>query len=109
MRCHWLGRRQSTCGTSPKGTAVEWALKELCAVARVPIPFSVNAHRRDTEEFLITLTGKGPSHRRRKSLIPKAIRSDLESLRKTVLNTYSHWQPTTAVESDVRRAVTVAR
>ncbi len=36
------------------------------------------------------------------------MQTDFAALRKTILNAYSHWQPTTAVESEVRRAIGLA-
>ena len=58
--------------------------------------------------FLNALTGKLGKKKGRKKIIKKGLQTDLEALRRTVLNAYSHWHPTTAVESDVRRAISVA-
>ena len=89
-------------------TAVEWAMKELCAKKSLPIPFNLEPHRMNTEVFLNALTGKLGKKKGRKKIIKKGLQTDLEALRRTVLNAYSHWHPTTAVESDVRRAISVA-
>lgn len=89
-------------------TAVEWAMKELCAKKSLPIPFNLEPHRLNTEVFLNALTGKRGKKKGQNNIIKKGLQTDLEALRKTVLNAYSHWHPTTAVESDVRRAISVA-
>jgi hypothetical protein len=89
-------------------TSIEWALKELCAQLRRPVPFTLEPHRLNTEVFLKALTSRAGGGKGAKKAICKKMQTDLEALRKTVLNAYSHWHPTTAVESDVLRAIDVA-
>jgi hypothetical protein len=88
-------------------TAIEWALRELCAKKQIPVPFNLDAHRYDTDDFLKALTGEG--HRKKKrTIIKKPLRTDLEALRKTVLNAFSHWNPTTSGTTEIKRAIKVA-
>jgi len=88
-------------------TAIEWAMRELCSKKRLPVPFKVDPHRYDTDDFLKALVGKG--HRRKESgPVKKKLRTDLEALRKTVLNAFSHWNPTTAGKAEIRRAIKAA-
>jgi hypothetical protein len=89
-------------------TSIEWALKELCALLRRPIPFTLEPHRLNTEVFLASLTKHPGGKKGAKKAIRRELQTELEALRKTVLNAYSHWHPTTAVEAEVRRAITVA-
>jgi len=89
-------------------TAIEWALKELCAQKHLPIPFNLEPYKHDTDEFLAALTGRRTGRKSRRKIVRKDLQTDLEALRKTVLNAYSHWHPTTAVESDIRQAIAVA-
>ena len=89
-------------------TSIEWALKELCAKLHRPVPFTLEPHRLDTDDFLGALTKHPAAKRNGKRIITKDLKTDFEALRKTVLNAYSHWHPTTAVESEVRRAIALA-
>jgi hypothetical protein len=89
-------------------SAVEWAMRDICAKKRLPVPFAAESHRYDTDDFLQALTGKTGKRVRGRKILSKTLQTELESLRKTVLNAYRHWHPTTAVESDVRRAIAAA-
>ena len=89
-------------------TAIEWAMKEICANKHLPVPYAMESRGNDTDDFLRALTGKTGKRKRGSKVLRKALQTDLEALRKTVLNAYSHWHPTTAVEADVKRAIAVA-
>jgi hypothetical protein len=87
--------------------AFEWALKEICATKHLPVAYNVEPNKYDTDDFLQALVGKG-NRRKRKKAIKKSLQTEIEALRKTVLNPFSHSGPTTAVESEIRRAIAVA-
>ena len=89
-------------------TSIEWALKELCARLHRPVPFTLEPHRLNTEVFLTALTRHPGRKKGGKKAIRKELQTELEALRKTVLNAYSHWHPTTAVEAEVTRAIAAA-
>jgi hypothetical protein len=89
-------------------TSIEWALKELCALLHCPIAFTLEPHRLTTEVFLTALTKHPGGKKGAQKAIRKELQTELEALRRTVLNAYSHWHPTTAVESEVKRAIAVA-
>lgn len=89
-------------------TSIEWALKELCAALKRPIPFTLEPHRLNTEVFLAALTKSSGGKKGVKKAIRKELQTELEALRKTVLNAYSHWHPTTAVEAEVNQAIAAA-
>lgn len=88
-------------------TAVEYLLKSIAHRKFASMPFSLEPHKLNTEDFLAAI---GKLTKRPKGtvlLIPKQLQSQLRALRKTVLNPLSHAHPNTITETEVRKAIQV--
>ena len=89
-------------------TAIEMSLKRICHKRRLKIGFRLDPERHTTDEFLNALEDVKKVSGGTQHLIPVHTQQQIKSLRKTVLNTYSHWHPSTVTSPLVQRAIAVA-
>ncbi len=106
-RAKWFieERKEFPAAANYTRTAVEYLLKSIAHRKRAEMPFTMEPHKLNTEDFLTAIANvtkkPGGSHH----VIPYHLQGQLRALRKTVLNPLSHAHPNTITETEVRKAI----
>lgn len=90
-------------------TALELALKTLCAKRSVPVPFTLEPEKYKAETFLNALADVTLKKHGTWLLIPKTTQKQLAALRTTVLNPLSHPHSTTITGNEVNKTIMLAK
>ena len=86
-------------------TAFEYLLKSIAHHGQASIPFTLEPHKLNTEQFLAAISKLKKRQNGSHHVISYALHREIKALRKTVLNPLSHSHPNSITETEVRLAI----
>jgi energy-coupling factor transporter ATP-binding protein EcfA2 len=90
-------------------TAVEYLLKSIAHHRKAEMPFTLEPHKLNSENFLKAVSLLKKKSNGSHHVLSYAIQGELKALRKTVLNPLSHAHPNSITETEVRKAIELGK